>query len=306
MHTKINDFIILFLGIALSIPGTLQSQELNGKIKMSIRSDKNSFVEGESIWPELVIENIAGKDITIPNPAYPNKLKLILKDSQDKILFDFLFETRKQNIVAETIVIRGGGVMYKTIDLRGYGSRQNFNWPPPGCRLSVGSYTLQGLLENIATKEIQFQVTEASIEQQELAKKINKLLSGHENESIETAKSLIKQYSGNVYLPELYNYLFINLQMSPNYFTRSDDLISAAMEFLDKFPNSGMSFLVVKDFITGYRNKFKIGRFEEFSVSQAQEIENALISLMAKYSDKRVAREIDNKINEQRKKDPKR
>jgi hypothetical protein len=305
MHMKINIIIILLLGMALSISGTLQAQELNGKIQMSIRLDKTLFVEGESIWPELIIENISGQDITIPNPAYPNILKLILKDSHDTILFDFL-SARTQNKVEETIVIRGDGVINKTIDLRGYGSRANFDWPPPGCRLSANSYTLKGSLENISTGEIQFKVTKASVEQQELAKKLNELLSGHVNESIETAKSLIKQYSGSVYLPEIYNYLIINLQMSSNHLIRSDNLINTATEFLDKFPNSGMSFLVVKDIITGYRNKFRVDRSKELSVTQAQEIENALNSLKEKYPDKRIAREIDNKLNEQRKKDPNR
>jgi|WetSurMetagenome_2_1015567.scaffolds.fasta_scaffold212435_2 hypothetical protein len=305
MHIKINLIIILILGITLSTPEVLHSQELAGKIKMSIRVDKNSFVEGESIWPELVIENISGQDVTLPNPAKYKDIHCVVKNSQGKTIPDLLFGFKEEYLV-DTVHLFSKGFLYQTLNMRGYGSYENFKWAPPGCTLIADNYTLYVAIGYVWSDTLEFQVTKATVEQQDLAIKINHLYNPYPGKNIETAKALLRQYPNSIYLPEIYQAYLQNLRISGDTQNRSEGMMIVVKEFLDKYPNSGIGYIFIREYIKGFKNKLGIERLDELSIKQKQQLETVFRELKKKFPDKRIAREIDNKLSEQRKKDPNR
>jgi len=292
-----NSFVIL-LTTSLLVLSSANTQDLSHKISITLTADRDSFFKWEDLWFEITVKNLLNEQITIPDPSEKGSLLLRVFDSKRQEIPRGIIDDHYGKPNQVTLPPRG--MLTETIS--GIYSNDTTGRGRPGGGLVVGGYQAQAFLGDIESNVFEFRIVEPPPEEQIVAQKIvdQLVMFTRSEHAIRDAKLLLQQYPHSIYTPNIYSMLLIDLKSSNDPYQRTDELMSTALEFIQKFPNSGWAKTAIAAYVTGIRRKLGLEDRQRASTVQWASIENKLNELRNKYPHERLTRYIDQVIKSQK------
>jgi len=292
---NVSAFAMLILIMIILVSRDLAAQTLVGKITLGLNLEKRVYIENEMIWPELVVRNLTDQPVTIPRPIQHGALRVALKDHSGSEISNGIISESILGTDLDTIVIPAGGFVIESVSLAGFVNRRGGF----GIRLVTGAYSVQTFLGDVSSPPVQFQISEIPTGEQQVSRRIRSELvtASNNQQAIQSARAIIRDFPKSVYLPEVYDWLLIYLRISNISTERSDDLLAASVELLDRYPNSGWALHAVNGYQRGLRNKLGVKKGESLSPDQQNSIKEKLSQLARKYPSERISRYVDTIVN---------
>lgn len=297
--TALHISLCILLLIMASLPfvniGFSQSEKLRGKISIQLAIEKKQLLEGENIYYELTIRNLVNREMRTPKLS-SGAFRIRVTDAQGKELSRAVILDGLEGGLADYMVLKAEEVIVKTVGhnvTTGETARI-----AAGGLIAAGTYRSQAILADVKSNLVEFHVVKPTGKDWEVAQKIDQLNKfASWEQALEDAKSLVIQYPNTVYLPNIYTRLFIRLRASSDMRHRTDELMERAMECMRKLPNSGFATTALRFYVEGLSNKLGIETGAKPSPTQQQLIDDKLRELRETFTDTKVARYIDEKIN---------
>lgn len=276
-----------------------QSRSLQGEINLEFVLYKDVFIKGEDVWAEVKIRNITNREVTVPEPRSLGAISIRVTDMKGNYLFFRGMRIERLGYDIETLKTQETRIENILIS---YAFGNDTTSSQPFLEFIPGRYKSWVTLEDVRSNTIEFVVVEPppyeEIVRQRLKNEVIYLKSTGKKfeEKIHNAKELIKQYPKSKYLPQIFTLLLTYLEWVEDSKQKSDEKISIAESFLERFPDSPETETMIDYYARGL--KIKLEHVDKITDKEKvhEMIVKSLQKFKSKYPTMRIARFADREI----------
>jgi len=227
--------LVLMFVVNSRTASPFEHQTLEGKLSLSLTSSRLSFVAGEMIYLNAIIENTTDEILIIEDPIEYGVLRMRILDEKNTFVDRFVSDSRLPGLPPRA-TLRPHQKRNVQVDFKWFGNGSTMTG---GVRdFLPGVYRVWVEYDGIKSNLVEIAIQGRSTAEEAIRLKIEhavKLTTLNAEQAVRECQDLLKSEPSSLFTPNVYSLMLFYLHASGRY----QEAMMAALDFIQRYPNHG-------------------------------------------------------------------